>query len=68
MSRKRPRSEPLQLPTVHQSRLRAARGRPPGAAPYTPLPMLNPSRNSSGLFWNAKLKTTLVANAQSKEH
>lgn len=42
---------------MHQSRLRTAKGRPPGAAPYTPLPMLNPSRHGPGLFWNTKLKT-----------
>ncbi|XP_025830950.1 uncharacterized protein LOC108738669 isoform X2 [Agrilus planipennis] len=56
LSRKRPRIEPLQLPILYQSKLRATRSRPQGCAPYTPPPMLNPSRTGSGLYHSLKIK------------
>lgn len=58
IGRKRPRTEPLQLPILHQSRLRATRSKPQGSTRYTPLPILNPSRTGSGLYWNNKNKIT----------
>ncbi|XP_071053390.1 zinc finger protein 541 isoform X2 [Onthophagus taurus] len=54
--RKRPRSEPLQLPILHQSRLRATRSKPHGSSRFTPSPILNPSRPGNGLYWNMKSK------------
>ncbi|XP_044266026.1 uncharacterized protein LOC123012213 isoform X5 [Tribolium madens] len=56
-SRKRPRSEPLQLPVFHQSKLRATRSKPQGFAPYTPQPILNPQRPGTGLYANIKVKS-----------
>ncbi|RZC33533.1 mucin-12, partial [Asbolus verrucosus] len=56
-SRKRPRSEPLQLPVFHQSKLRATRSKPQGFAPYTPQPILNPQRSGTGLYANIKVKS-----------
>uniref|UniRef100_A0A1Y1LPB3 Transcriptional-regulating factor 1 n=2 Tax=Photinus pyralis TaxID=7054 RepID=A0A1Y1LPB3_PHOPY len=53
-SRKRPRSEPLQLPVLYQSRLRATRSRPHGSSTYTPPPLLNPTRSGSGLYCSLK--------------
>ncbi|KAJ8928443.1 hypothetical protein NQ314_019032, partial [Rhamnusium bicolor] len=55
-SRKRPRTEPLQLPVFHQSKLRATRSKPQGCAPYTPQPILNPQRPGTGLYSNLKSK------------
>ncbi|XP_018579373.1 uncharacterized protein LOC108917312 isoform X2 [Anoplophora glabripennis] len=55
-SRKRPRTEPLQLPVFHQSKLRATRSKPQGSAPYTPQPILNPQRIGTGLYSNLKNK------------
>ncbi|KAK9739724.1 ELM2 domain [Popillia japonica] len=54
--RKRPRAEPLQLPILHQSRLRATRSKPQGSARFTPLPILNPTRPGTGLYCNLKQK------------
>ncbi|KAJ8925961.1 hypothetical protein NQ315_009814 [Exocentrus adspersus] len=56
-SRKRPRTEPLQLPVFHQSKLRATRSKPQGSAPYTPQPILNPQRPGTGLYSNLKHKS-----------
>ncbi|KRT84188.1 hypothetical protein AMK59_2273, partial [Oryctes borbonicus] len=56
--RKRPRAEPLQLPILHQSRLRATRSKPQGSARFTPLPILNPTRQGTGLYWNLKQRQT----------
>ncbi|CAH1983323.1 unnamed protein product [Acanthoscelides obtectus] len=56
ISRKRPRTEPLQLPVFHQSKLRATRSKPQGSARYTPQPILNPQRPGSGLYTNLKSK------------
>ncbi|KAJ8958723.1 hypothetical protein NQ318_016451, partial [Aromia moschata] len=56
VSRKRPRTEPLQLPVFHQSKLRATRSKPQGSAPYTPQPILNPQRSGTGLYSNLKGK------------
>ncbi|XP_074037248.1 uncharacterized protein isoform X4 [Leptinotarsa decemlineata] len=56
VSRKRPRTEPLQLPVLHQSKLRATRSKPQGSAPYTPQPILNPQRPGTGLYSNLKSK------------
>ncbi|XP_068893866.1 zinc finger protein 541 isoform X1 [Tenebrio molitor] len=61
-SRKRPRSEPLQLPVFHQSKLRATRSKPQGFAPYTPQPILNPQRPGTGLYANIKIKTEEESN------
>ncbi|KAF2898801.1 hypothetical protein ILUMI_07375, partial [Ignelater luminosus] len=58
ISRKRPRSEPLQLPVLHQSRLRATRSRPHGSSTYTPPPLLNPTRSGSGLYCGLKHRLT----------
>ncbi|CAH1185966.1 unnamed protein product [Phyllotreta striolata] len=58
ISRKRPRTEPLQLPVLHQSKLRATRSKPPGTARYTPQPILNPQRPGTGLYGNLKLIKT----------
>ncbi|CAH0550552.1 unnamed protein product [Brassicogethes aeneus] len=55
-SRKRPRSEPLQLPVFHQSKLRATRSKPAGSSPFTPQPILNPQRQGTGLFNGIKNK------------
>ncbi|XP_057664122.1 mucin-5AC isoform X3 [Diorhabda carinulata] len=54
ISRKRPRTEPLQLPVLHQSKLRATRSKPPGCARYTPQPILSPQRPGTGLYTNIK--------------
>ncbi|KAF5271731.1 hypothetical protein FQA39_LY08054 [Lamprigera yunnana] len=56
VSRKRPRSEHLQLPVLYQSRLRSTRSRPHGSSTYTPPPLLNPSRSGSGLYCALKTK------------
>ncbi|KAJ8982930.1 hypothetical protein NQ317_004586 [Molorchus minor] len=56
VSRKRPRTEPLQLPVLHQSKLRATRSKPQGSARYTPQPILNPQRPGTGLYTNLKGK------------
>ncbi|KAK4885195.1 hypothetical protein RN001_001466 [Aquatica leii] len=56
ISRKRPRSEPLQLPVLYQSRLRSTRSRPHGSSTYTPPPLLNPSRTGPGLYCGLKTK------------
>ncbi|KAG5878830.1 hypothetical protein JTB14_023953 [Gonioctena quinquepunctata] len=57
VARKRPRTEPLQLPVLHQSKLRATRSKPQGSAPYTPQPILNPQRPGTGLYVNLKNKS-----------
>ncbi|XP_030764094.1 flocculation protein FLO11 isoform X2 [Sitophilus oryzae] len=57
-SRKRLRTEPLQLPVFHQSKLRATRSKPQGAARYTPQPILNPQRTGTGLYTNIKQKSS----------
>ncbi|XP_060525589.1 uncharacterized protein LOC132701551 isoform X3 [Cylas formicarius] len=56
ISRKRQRTEPLQLPVFHQSKLRATRSKPQGSSQYTPQPILNPQRAGTGLYANLKQK------------
>ncbi|XP_076267674.1 uncharacterized protein LOC143200833 isoform X3 [Rhynchophorus ferrugineus] len=56
-ARKRMRTEPLQLPVFHQSKLRATRSKPQGSAQYTPQPILNPQRTGTGLYVNLKQKS-----------
>ncbi|XP_072389156.1 uncharacterized protein [Diabrotica undecimpunctata] len=56
VSRKRPRTEPLPLPIIHHSKLRATISKPPGCARYTPQPILNPQRPGAGLYINIKNK------------
>ncbi|KAL3286023.1 hypothetical protein HHI36_000536 [Cryptolaemus montrouzieri] len=56
VSRKRPRSETLQLPILHQSKLRASRSKPQGFTTYTPQPILSPNRYGTGLYCNIKPK------------
>lgn len=56
VSRKRPRSEALQLPILHQSKLRASRSKPQGCTTYTPQPILSPNRFGTGLYCNIKPK------------
>ncbi|XP_049826853.1 uncharacterized protein LOC109598471 isoform X2 [Aethina tumida] len=57
-SRKRLRTEPLQLPVFHQSKLRATRSKPAGSSAFTPQPILNPQRQGTGLFNNLKTKSS----------
>ncbi|XP_066146816.1 zinc finger protein 541 isoform X3 [Euwallacea fornicatus] len=52
--RKKLRTEPLQLPIFHQSKLRTTRSKPQGSSRYTPQPILNPQRPGSGLYANIK--------------
>ncbi|KAL1512796.1 hypothetical protein ABEB36_002325 [Hypothenemus hampei] len=54
--RKKLRTEPLQLPVFHQSKLRTTRSKPQGSARYTPQPILNPQRPGTGLYANIKCK------------
>ena len=56
MCRKRPRMEVTHPPhPPYQSRLRATRIHHPAAPtlPYTPPPILPPTRNGQGLYWQA---------------
>ncbi|CAG9762190.1 unnamed protein product [Ceutorhynchus assimilis] len=55
-ARKRLRTEPLQLPIIHQSKLRTTRSKPQGSTRYTPQPILNPQRPGTGLYANIKYK------------
>ncbi|KAH1007759.1 hypothetical protein HUJ04_004954 [Dendroctonus ponderosae] len=55
-ARKRLRTEPLQLPVFHQSKLRTTRSKPQGSTRFTPQPILNPQRPGSGLYANIKYK------------
>ncbi|KAK9869215.1 hypothetical protein WA026_002966 [Henosepilachna vigintioctopunctata] len=57
VSRKRPRSDALQLPILHQSKLRASRSKPQGFTTYTPQPILSPNRCGTGLYCNIKAKS-----------
>lgn len=58
-SRKRPRSEPPSVsPVEYQSRLRQPRCRPSGLVPFTPPPILNPTRTGPGLYAHAKWKAS----------
>ncbi|XP_044744094.1 uncharacterized protein LOC123306258 isoform X2 [Coccinella septempunctata] len=67
VSRKRPRSEALQLPILHQSKLRASRSKPQGCQTYTPQPILSPNRCGTGLYCNIKAKNDDEVNSWSNE-
>lgn len=62
ISRKRPRTEPLKLPVLHQSKLRATRSKPHGSSVYTPQPILNPQRPGSGLYASIRKSKSLLIN------